>query len=56
MGIIVFILWLVLAFVVAAGAKNKGSSYGGFHFVFSFNWCVYTPYFRGKEITLWKYY
>ena len=30
MGIIVFILWLVLAFVVAAGAKNKGRSYGGF--------------------------
>lgn len=30
MGFIVFILWLVLAFVVAAGAKNKGRSYGGF--------------------------
>ena len=30
MGFIGFILWLVLAFVVAAGAKNKGRSYGGF--------------------------
>lgn len=30
MSIIIFILWLVLAFVVASGAKNKGRSYGGF--------------------------
>ena len=30
MGFVVFILWLILAFVVAAGAKNKGRSYGGF--------------------------
>lgn len=30
MGIIAFIIWLVLAFVVAAGAKNRGRSYGGF--------------------------
>lgn len=25
-----FILWLVLSFVVAAGAANRGRSYGGF--------------------------
>ncbi len=29
-GIGAFILWLVLAFVVAAGARNRGRSYGGF--------------------------
>ena len=30
MGIIVFIIWIALAFVVAAGAKNRGRSYVGF--------------------------
>ncbi|MBQ9205159.1 MAG: hypothetical protein IJP90_07940 [Treponema sp.] len=30
MGIVVFILWLVLAFVVANGAANRGRSFGGF--------------------------
>lgn len=30
MGVIVFILWLVLSFVVANGAKNRGRSFGGF--------------------------
>lgn len=30
MGFVGFILWVILAFVVATGAKNKGRSYGGF--------------------------
>ena len=30
MGIIIFILWLVLAFVVASGASNRGRSFGAF--------------------------
>lgn len=30
MRIVVFFLWLVFAFVVAAGAANKGRSFGGF--------------------------
>lgn len=30
MGFFVFVLWLILAFVVASGAKNRGRSYGSF--------------------------
>ena len=30
MFFIIFILWLVLSFVVAAGAENRGRSFGGF--------------------------
>jgi hypothetical protein len=30
MGFVVFVVWLILAFVVASAAKNKGRSYGGF--------------------------
>ena len=30
MGVVIFILWLVLAFVVANGASNRGRSFGGF--------------------------
>lgn len=30
MGIIVAIVWIVLCFVIAAGAKNRNRSYGGF--------------------------
>ncbi len=30
MGFIVFIIWVVLCFVIASGAKKRGRSYGGF--------------------------
>lgn len=30
MGFFVFIVWLILSFVVANGAKNRGRSFGGF--------------------------
>jgi hypothetical protein len=30
MGFIIFILWIILAFVLASTAKDKGRSYGGF--------------------------
>jgi hypothetical protein len=30
MGFFVFILWVILAFVLASAAKGKGRSYGGF--------------------------
>jgi ABC-type molybdate transport system permease subunit len=30
MGFVIFILWIILAFVLASTAKNKGRSYGSF--------------------------
>ncbi len=43
MGFLVFILWLILAFVVAAGKKNKGRAYG----VFLAMSIIFSPLIRG---------
>lgn len=48
MQFLVFILWLILAFVVASAAKNKGRSYGGFLVVS----LIFSPLIGGLIVAL----